>query len=110
MDSLRWDQPKIPASIQIAKMLLVNSQPAFESLFQKKKKIDANSCGVWLVASMSSYLINLPEILDRHNSFDIAYSLLEQNLIIQKVQSLFPQFCTEDQMKKLPLRIYWFMC
>ena len=26
------------------------------------------SCGVWLVARMSSYLINLPEISDRYNS------------------------------------------
>ena len=50
---------------------------------------------------MSSYLINLPEISDRYNAFDIAYDLLERNPIIQRAESLFPQFCTEDQMKKI---------
>ena len=54
---------------------------------------------------MSSYLINLPEISDRYNALDIAYNLLERNAIIQKVESLSQQFSTEDQMKKLPLRI-----
>ena len=56
---------------------------------------------MWLVAGMSSYLINLPEISDRYNAFDIAYNLLERNRIIQKVESLSPQFSTEDQMKKI---------
>ena len=50
---------------------------------------------------MSSHLINLPEISDRCNAFDIAYNLLERNPIIQKVESLSPQFSTEDQMKKI---------
>ena len=58
-------------------------------------------CGVWLVTGMSSYLINLPKILDRYNAFDITYNLVERNLIIQKVESLFTQFSTEDQMKKI---------
>ena len=50
---------------------------------------------------MSSYLINLPEISDRYNAFDITYNLLEQNPIIQNVESLSTQFSTEDQMKKI---------
>ena len=69
--------------------------------FSERKQFDANSCGVWLVAGMSLYLINLPEISDRCNAFDIAYNLLERNPIIQKVESLSPQFSTEDQMKKI---------
>ena len=56
---------------------------------------------MWLVAGMSSYLINLPEISDRYNAFDIAYNLLDQNPVIQKVESLFQQFSREDQMKKI---------
>ena len=55
----------------------------------KTKQFDANSCGVWLVAAMSSYLINLPEISDRYNAFEIAYNFLERNPIIQKVESLY---------------------
>ena len=78
----------------------------FVSLFSERKQFDANSCDVWLAEGMSLYLINPPEILDRHNAFDIACSLLAQNFIIQKVENLSPQFSTEDQMKKLPLRIY----
>ena len=50
---------------------------------------------------MSSYLINLPEILDRYNAFDIACNLLERNLFIQKFESLSPHFSTEDHMKKI---------
>ena len=50
---------------------------------------------------MSLYLINLPEISDRYNAFDIAYNLLERNPTMQKVASLSPQFSREDQMKKI---------
>ena len=56
---------------------------------------------MWFVAGISSYLINLPEISDRYNAFDIAYNLLERSPIIQKVESLSPQFSREDQMKKV---------
>ena len=85
-------------------MLFENSQLTFESLFSERKQFDANSCVVCvveLVAGMSSYLINLPDISDRYNAFDIANNLLERNLFIQKVESLPPQFSTEDQMKKI---------
>ena len=34
-------------------------------------------CGVWLVAGMSPYLKNLPEISDKQNAFKISYNLLE---------------------------------
>ena len=101
IDSLPWDQPKNPTSLQIAKILLETSKPIFESLFSERKQFDANSCGIWLVAGMPSYLINLPEISRRYNAFDIAYNLLYLNPIIQKVESLSPQFSTADQMKKI---------
>ena len=79
IDSLRWDHPKKPTSLQIAKILFENSNPTFESLFSERKQFDANSCGVWLVGGMSSYLINLPKISDRYNAFDIACNFLERN-------------------------------
>ena len=81
--------------------MLENSHTAFESFFLEGKQFNANRCAVWLVAGMSSHLINLPELSDRCNAFDIAYNLLERNPIIQKVESLAPQFSTEDQMKKI---------
>ena len=77
----------------------IHSQP-LNPFFSERKQFDANSCVVGLVAGMPSYLINLPEISDRHNAFNIAYNLLERNPIIQKVESLSSQFSTEDQMKK----------
>ena len=49
----------LPTSFQIAKMLFENSKLTFESLFSERKQFDANSCGVWFVIGMSSYLINL---------------------------------------------------
>ena len=87
-------------SNQNAKMLFKNSQPTFESLFPERKQFDASSCGAWLVAGMSSCLINLPEISDRYNAFNIAYNLLGRNPIIRKVESLSPEFSTEDQKIK----------
>ena len=103
IDSFRWDQLENPTSIQIAKMLFENSQSTFETFLSKRKQFHADSCGVWFVAAISSYLINFPGISDRHNVFDISF--LEQNPIIQKVESLPPHFSTEDQMKKITLWI-----
>ena len=101
IESLRWDQPENPTSLQIAKIVFKNSNPTSESLFSERNQFDANSCGVCLVAGMSSDLLNLPETSDRYNAFDITYNSLEQNPVIQKVESLSPQFFTEDQMKKI---------
>ena len=101
IDSYRWDQQKNPTSLQIAKILLENLKPTFESLFSERKQFDDYGCGVWLAAGMFSYLINLPELSDRYNAFNIAYNLLEQSPSIQKFESLSPQFSREDQMKKI---------
>ena len=90
IDSLRWNPP-----------VNQNSQPTFECLFSKRKHFNANSYRVWLVAGMYSHLINLREISDRYNGFDITYNLLEWNYIIQNVESLFPEFSIEDQMEKI---------
>ena len=73
------DQQKIPNSLQIAKILFENLKSTFESLSSERKQFYDYSCGVWLSAEMFSYLINLPEISDRYNAFNIAYNLLEQN-------------------------------
>ena len=39
-------------------------------------------------------------ISHRHNAFDIPYNFLEQNTIIQKVESLSSHFSAENQVKK----------
>ena len=58
--------------------------------FFRKESSLILTTSVWLLAGMSSCLINLPEISDRYNAFDIAYNLLERNHIIQKVKSFVP--------------------
>ena len=83
-------------------MLFEDSQSTFESLSLKRKQSDANSYGIWLVAGMSSYLINLPEISDRHNTFDVAYNLLERNPIIKKLKACPHSFLIKIRRKKLP--------
>ena len=40
----------------------------------KRKQLDANSCGVWLVAGICSHVLNPPELADREHAFDICYS------------------------------------
>ena len=106
IDSLRWDQPENPASLEIAKIVFKNSKPTSEFFFSERNQFDANSCGVWLVAGMSSHLLNLPETSDRYNAFDITYNSLEQNPVIQKVESLSPVFHGRSDERNCPLRIF----
>ena len=50
IDSLRWDQPKNPTSLQVAKILFESSKQTFESLFSKKNivMITAVVYDLWL--------------------------------------------------------------
>ena len=106
IDSLRWDQTKIQPLFKLQKYCLKIQSQVLNSFFRKENSLTLTT-SVWLLAGMSSYLINLPEFSDRYNAFDIAYNLLERNPIIQKVESLSPQFSTEDQMKKIASADFW---
>ena len=78
--SLGFKSARNPTSNLIAKILfedgLCETFASFESFFQTRRQFDSNSCGVWLVAAICSYITGLPEILDRGNAFDICYNLL----------------------------------
>ena len=54
------------------------------------------ACG-WHVFAFHKFSRNFR----RHNFFDITYNLLERNPVIQKVESLSPQFPSEDKMKTI---------
>ena len=64
----------------------------------ERKQLDASSCGVWLVASICSYVLNLPELADREHTFDICYSLLEHKS--KSNQSSGNMTSSEEQLKK----------
>ena len=80
IDSLGFKHARNPTSLLIEKILfedgLCVTFVSFESFFQTRRQFDSNSCGVWLVAAICSYITCLPEILDRGEAFDICYNLL----------------------------------
>ena len=80
IDSLRWTNRKIQPLIKLQKCCLKIHRQPLKPFFLERKQFYANCYGVWLAAEMCSYLINLPEISDKHNAF-IAYNLLERKLI-----------------------------
>ena len=99
IDSLRWDQLKNLTSIKIAKMLFENSQPTLNLFFRKEDSLMLTAVvyDLWL----ECLRINKSSRNFRQTQCDIAYNLLEQNPIIQKVESLSPHFSTEDQLKQI---------
>ena len=107
VDSLRWDAAENATAIKIAQVLFGDSNASYESFYQSRMQFDTNSCGIWLVAGMCSFVIGLPEVIDRDNAFDICFSLLEQNkehqiskpIAINDVNVL-SEFCNEEQVKK----------
>ena len=50
IDSLHWDQPENPTSLQVAKILFENSKSTFESLCSEKKQLMLTAVvyGLWL--------------------------------------------------------------
>ena len=80
---------KIQPLFKLQKYCLKIQSQALNPFFRKESSLILTT-SVWLLAGMSSCLINLPEISDRYNAFDIAYNLLERNHIIQKVKSFVP--------------------
>ena len=76
VDSLRWTTPNNPTSKCIAQILFPGEcKITFESLVMEGKQLDANRCGVWLVAGICFHVLNL--VTDKEHAFDICYSLLE---------------------------------
>ena len=78
INSLGFKSARNLASNLIAKILfedgLCGTFASFETFIQTRRQFDSNSCGVWLVAAICSYITGLPDILDRGNAFDICYN------------------------------------
>ena len=54
----------------------------FKAYFKRRVQFDSNSCCVWLVAGIASYVHALPLPSGLDDAFDIAYSLLERKVEI----------------------------
>ena len=47
------------------------------ALFAIRRQFDSNSCCIWLVAGIASYVLNLPIPSQKQEGFEIAYSLVK---------------------------------
>ena len=79
-DSLHSKSAKNPTSEDIATILFGKVDVSYESYFTERKQFDANSCGVWLTAAITSFILQLPVAIDRNHAFDICYSFLEREI------------------------------
>ena len=78
VQSLRNNNSKNATSKAVATTLFDDENINFKCYFKRRVQFDSNSCGVWLVAGIASYVhaLPLPSVLD--DAFDIAYSSLER--------------------------------
>ena len=78
IDSLLWKTADNPTARKIAKIFFKDQDVTFQSLFSGRGQFDSNSCGMWLVSGIASFLIGIPEITRKSETLDICYSLLER--------------------------------
>ena len=85
-------------------MLFGKVDVLYESYFTERKQFDANSCGIWLTAAITSFILQLPVVTDRNHAFDICYSLLERETPPNYVKDEIPtppsvNVSSDEQMK-----------
>ena len=68
-----------PTAKKIAEIFFKDESVNFRSLFPSRRQFDSNSCGVWLVSGMISFINGLSEVTDRHSAFEICYNMLESS-------------------------------
>ena len=103
-DSLHPNSAKNPTSEEIATILFGKVGVLYGSYFTKRKQFDADSCGVWLTAAITSFILQLPVVTDRNHAFGICYSLLERETPPNYVKDEIPtppsvNVSSDEQMK-----------
>ena len=78
IDSLLWKTADNPTARKIAKIFFKDQDVTVQSLFSGRRQFDSNSCGMWLVSGIASFLIGISEIARKSETLDICYSLLER--------------------------------
>ena len=92
-------------SEKIAKSLFESgTNVQYESLFAARRQFNSNSCGIWLVARIASYVLNLPIPSQKQKTLEIAYSLAEHvndYVYVVKPETIpLPVLDTEEVNKK----------
>ena len=70
------------ANILSDKLFATPSDVKYSSYFQNRVQFDSNSCGAWLIAGLTCYLLGIPgsvASLTRKNVFNVVYLLLNEN-------------------------------
>ena len=62
----------------------------YESYFTERQQFNANSCGVWLTAAITSFILQLPVVTDRNHAFNMCYSLSERERPLNYVKDEIP--------------------
>ena len=88
IDSLRNNSSKNATSKEIEATLFDGENINLKSYFIWRVQFDSNSCGVWLVAGIASYVHALPLLLGLYDAFDIAYNSLERKAKIPNNSSV----------------------
>ena len=78
VDSLWNNNNKNTTSTAIAITLFDDENINFKSYLKRRVQFDSNSCGVWFVAGIASYVNALPLSSGLDDAFDIAYNSVER--------------------------------
>ena len=58
VDSIKPNAARNPTSVKIAKKFFESEEfVTFKSLYSERVQFDSNTCGIWLIAGMSSYIL-----------------------------------------------------
>ena len=78
-----------------------NKDVKFKSFFSTGKQFDSNSCGMWLVSGICTFVLNLPNLNDRSSAFDICCNLLDKathvKLLINETTCVISHFNFNEQ-------------
>ena len=107
IDSLSSNNSNNGTSKKIAKSLFESGRNGqCESLFATRRQVDSKSCGIWLVAGIAGYELNLPIPSQKQEPFEIAYSLVAYRLVndyeyvVEPETIPLPVLDTEEVTKK----------
>ena len=99
IDSLTVENSANTTSRKIANIFFGNKDVKFKLLFSTRKQFDSNSCGMWLVSGICTFVLNLPDLNDRSSAFDVCCNLLDKatKLLINEKTCITSHFNFNEQ-------------
>ena len=106
IDSLFWNNSNNRTSKKIAKSLFESgTNVQYDSLFATRRQFDSNSCGIWLVPGIASYVLNLPIPSQKQEASEIPYSFAEHvndyEYVVEPETILLPVLDTREVTKNI---------